>query len=55
MLKTMRWNHLPVSGGIYDQHPGFLDDMTVIMDAEAEAERRRERQREAKNKQSQRR
>lgn len=50
MLKTMKWNHLPVSGGLYDQHPGFLDDMAVIMEAEAEAEQRRERQRANKNK-----
>lgn len=49
MLKSMKWNHLPVAGGIYDQHPGFLDDMSVIMDAEADAERKREakRKREA--------
>lgn len=50
MLKSMKWNHLPVAGGIYDQHPGFLDDMSVIMDAEAEAERKREAKRKAKAK-----
>jgi hypothetical protein len=49
MLKGMNWNHLPVAGGLYDQHPGFLDAMAVIMEAEASAERKRQekQQREA--------
>lgn len=26
----MSWTHLPVAGGLYDQHPKFLDDILVI-------------------------
>lgn len=41
-LKRMEWHHLPVSGGWYDQHPGFVDDMDVIMSAEADAEKKKQ-------------
>jgi hypothetical protein len=37
---AMKWNHLPVSGGLYDQDPRFLDDMVVIMSARADADQR---------------
>jgi len=26
----MKWNHLPVDGGIYDQHPELLKQWRVI-------------------------
>lgn len=30
----MKWNHLPVAGGLYDQHPTFLEDCLVIFEAQ---------------------
>jgi len=26
----MKWAHLPVAGGIYDQQPALLDDFVMI-------------------------
>jgi hypothetical protein len=28
----MKWNHLPVAGGIYDQDPRLLEQWAVIFD-----------------------
>lgn len=45
MCASMKWNHLPVAGGIYDQHPDVLDKFRLIFNAQAdhdEAERMRE-------------
>ena len=30
LCQMLKWNHLPVQGGIYDQHPDLLDDFVVI-------------------------
>lgn len=53
LCASMRWNHLPVAGGIYDQDPGLMRKFEVIFGAinrheKAEAEKR---DREAKNQQ----
>lgn len=51
---SMKWNHLPVPGGLYDQHPKFLDDMYFIFqkrsekEAADEAKRRQEQARAAR-------
>jgi len=37
----MKWSHLPVEGGLYDQHPKLLDDFQIIMATEASVERKR--------------
>jgi hypothetical protein len=29
----MKWNHLPVPGGIYAQHPRLIDDFSIIFAA----------------------
>jgi hypothetical protein len=44
----MKWSHLPVGGGIYDQHPKLLDDWLTIMgiDGEQEEKRMREQKKE---------
>lgn len=39
LCKGMRWTHLPVAGGLYDQHPKFLEDLTTVMSAESNAEK----------------
>jgi hypothetical protein len=37
-----KWNHLPVSGGIYEQHPKVLDDFLVIDQINIAAKNRRQ-------------
>ena len=44
----MKWNHLPVAGGIYNQHPKFLDDMVVIHQIDIKAQKRQQAQQQAK-------
>lgn len=41
LCKMMKWTHLPVAGGLYDQDPKLLDDFHKIMVAESEAEKRK--------------
>lgn len=53
LLKGMEWNHLPVAGGIYDQHPKFLDDMQSLMQLDNEIQVKK--QKADKNKPSNRR
>lgn len=43
----MKWNHLPVPGGIYDQHPRFVEEITYIF-----GERNAHQEREQKRKES---
>lgn len=46
----MEWAHLPVAGGLYDQHPQLLDEWLIIFQvkAEEEAKEAERRKREAK-------
>lgn len=30
LCEAMKWNHLPVQGGLYDQSPELLDGFMVI-------------------------
>jgi hypothetical protein len=46
----MRWNHLPVAGGIYDQHPRLLDEWQVIFEAQARQREKEQAEHEAKAK-----
>jgi hypothetical protein len=43
----MEWKHLPVAGGIYDQHPDFVEGMMMLME-----ERGRHQEEEAKRKEA---
>ena len=47
----MKWNHLPVAGGLYDQDPILLDQWAYLFELQAEErEKEQERQeRERKN------
>jgi len=47
LCDAMRWNHLPVAGGLYDQHPKLIDDFMTIfaMRGEYEAEKAAEEKR----------
>jgi len=48
----MEWSHLPVAGGLYDQHPRFLEQLMVIFGIKDEEHRKKEerekRQQQAK-------
>jgi hypothetical protein len=41
----MRWNHLPVAGGIYDQHPELIRKLEIVFEARAKHEAKEERKR----------
>ena len=47
ICKMMKWTHLPASGGLYDQHPKFLDDLITIAQIEGRIEQGRQKKREA--------
>lgn len=34
----MKWNHLPVAGGLYAQHPDLIKGFEVIFEAKADHE-----------------
>jgi hypothetical protein len=38
ICSSMKWNHLPVQGGIYDQHPTLLSQWQVIWQEKAKYE-----------------
>jgi len=42
LCKAMEWNHLPASGGVFDQDPQLLVDWAIIWGIEAEAEERKQ-------------
>lgn len=51
----MKWNHLPVRGGVYDQHPQLLEEWDIIWQAQAahdKAEEAKQRQQTMKAKQT---
>ena len=50
ICEAMEWNHLPVAGGIYDQHPALLDDFMQIFQAKSTYEREQAKKKEAEAK-----
>ena len=42
----MNFNHLPVHGGLYDQHPQLLADWEVILNKKNREHQRQQQQRE---------
>jgi len=52
MCKAMKWAHMPVPGGLFDQHPILLDQWSVIFSEISKARKRDEdkRKRESKRK-----
>lgn len=42
----MKWAHLPVAGGLYDQHPKLMDEWDIIFEVKAQHDKAEE----AKNK-----
>lgn len=45
----MKWAHLPVAGGLYDQDPDLLDGFQIIFFERAEHEAAEARKREREN------
>lgn len=44
--KGLKFTHLPVAGGLYDQHPRLVKEWLTIMGIEAEEERKRQEKQE---------
>lgn len=40
MCEAMKWAHLPMAGGLYDQHPQLLEEFSIIFAARAAKEER---------------
>lgn len=55
LCESMKWNHLPVAGGIYDQHPGLLEKWEFMFSERAKYEREQEEKEKAKRQNEQRR
>ena len=49
LCEGMKWSHLPVAGGIYDQHPLLMDKFQIIFQMRAEIESKRQEEEERKN------
>lgn len=49
LCEGMKWSHLPVAGGIYDQHPILMDKFQIIFQMRAEIESKRQEEEERKN------
>lgn len=43
----MKWTHLPVGGGLYDQHPKFLEDMFEIAQVDVAQQVKDQKQQQA--------
>lgn len=50
LCEQMKWSHLPVAGGIYDQHPKLLEEWQIIFAARARKEEQERRIEERKSK-----
>lgn len=48
MCDAMKWNHLPVAGGLYDQNPEFLEQIQYIFAARSAAEERERQKKDRK-------
>ena len=50
LCEAMKWNHLPVDGGLYAQHPDLLEDFGLIFQRRAAHEEKERKEQEAKQK-----
>jgi hypothetical protein len=50
MCEQMKWSHLPVAGGLYDQHPRLLEEWNIIFTARNKKEEQDRKMEERKNK-----
>ena len=49
LCESMKWAHLPVRGGLYDQNPELLDGFMFIFGKRAEQQEAERKKDEAKN------
>lgn len=49
MCDAMRWAHLPMPGGLYDQNPDLLDKFMYIFNERSKEQEREQRRQAAKN------
>jgi hypothetical protein len=54
LCEGMKWAHLPVAGGLYDQHPDLLDGFRYMFSVRAEKEEAERKKQEAESKRQQR-
>jgi hypothetical protein len=47
----MKWAHLPVAGGLLDQHPQFLEEIAYIFQERNAYREREQKRREAEQRQ----
>jgi hypothetical protein len=52
ICEAFKWTHLPVAGGLYDQHPELIDGFYHILAKRAEKEEKKRKAEERKNKSS---
>lgn len=50
LCEAMKWAHLPVAGGIYDQHPDLIADWRIIFGKRAEKEAKQQEEEARRNK-----
>lgn len=48
LCEAMKWNHLPLAGGLYDQDPELLDGFGIIFHERAEHDRKEHEEEERK-------
>jgi hypothetical protein len=48
MCEAMRWSHLPVVGGLYDQHPKLLEEWQEIWSEKASYQAEQDRKNKPK-------
>lgn len=48
VMEAMKWQHLPLAGGLYDQHPDFIEKMQRYMVVRNAYEQKKQKDEEAK-------
>jgi len=51
VCQSMKWAHLPLPGGLYDQHPKLIDQFQILWQEMAKEEKaKQDRQKRSKGK-----
>lgn len=50
LAQAMKWNHLPVAGGLYDQHPKLIAQWETLFQLQGEHEEQERKKEMAKGK-----
>lgn len=46
-MDNMKWSHLPVAGGLFDQHPQFIEEVRYIFNERNAYREKKQSEREA--------